>query len=529
MQARMSPFILKLMPSLADLAFVTPVVLLFGLRNGAASLLGNGDTGWHIRAGQWIVENHAVPARDIFSFSKAGDPWFAWTWLSDVVYAWLNANGGLRSVVLFNVLLLAAISVALYRLVRSQSDSVTAIFVTAIAGITSSTYWLARPHLFTLLFVAIFYVVLERIRRGETRLCGIPCLAILPVATILWTNLHSGFYAGILMICAYAAGEFLETVLTANGSGKAGWMRGGRYLAGAAGCLVASLANPYFYRLHTHMLAYLKNSYTNQHVLEYLSPNFHRPTAIFFEGLLVLAAAAAYWDLTRGRFTSPILTVMWAHAALLANRDVPVFAILAALPVARAIHEWMQVLPASALASWLRHLAARFNALAASTDTRESTGHWHLASAAAVAMLAVLLWTPNAPAAFRAEFDPSRYPLAALATLRNDPSARIFTDDAWGDYLIWSLYPTQKVFVDGRDDFYGTDFEQHIIDVLHVQHGWEKTLGRFGVNTILVPPKTPLAGVLKESSHWRVVFDDGQALVFRAVSMTRFVAAKGAA
>ena len=48
-----------------------------------------------------------------------------------------------------------------------------------------------------------------------------------------------------------------------------------------------------------------------------------------------------------------------------------------------------------------------------------------------------------------------------------------------------------------------------------VKYDWEKTLGRFGVNTILLPVNAPLAGALQESSHWRLVYDDGVALVFR--------------
>ena len=97
-----------------------------------------------------------------------------------------------------------------------------------------------------------------------------------------------------------------------------------------------------------------------------------------------------------------------------------------------------------------------------------------------------------------------------------DPSARIFTNDEWGDYLIWRLYPHTQVFVDGRSDFYGDDFEDKYLDVMNVKYGWEKTLARFGVDTILMPPDAPLTGALKESSRWRVVYDDGIALVFRS-------------
>src|ERR1017187_1739287 len=107
MQRQSAPFFLKLWPSLGDLAFLVPIVFLFGRMNGAKTLLSDCDTGWHIRTGEWIVAHLGVPLRDIFSFSKPGDPWYAWEWLSDVVFAWLNGLGGLRAVVLFSVLLLS--------------------------------------------------------------------------------------------------------------------------------------------------------------------------------------------------------------------------------------------------------------------------------------------------------------------------------------------------------------------------------------------------------------------------------------
>jgi len=95
----------------------------------------------------------------------------------------------------------------------------------------------------------------------------------------------------------------------------------------------------------------------------------------------------------------------------------------------------------------------------------------------------------------------------------------VFTHDEWGDYLIYRMYPAHKVYVDGRSDFYGDDFEQKkYIDVASVKYDWEKTLNGFGVNTILMPTGAPLSGALKESSRWRVVYDDGIALVFRSVS-----------
>jgi len=131
-----------------------------------------------------------------------------------------------------------------------------------------------------------------------------------------------------------------------------------------------------------------------------------------------------------------------------------------------------------------------------------------------------LLYAPHPPKRFRAEFDPQSYPAGALETLRRDSSAHIFTFDQWGDYLIYRLYPSTKVFIDGRSDFYGDDFEKKTLEVLNVNYGWDQTLSKFGVDTVLLPPNSPLTGALKESSRWRVVYDDGIALVFRSQRKT---------
>jgi hypothetical protein len=210
----------------------------------------------------------------------------------------------------------------------------------------------------------------------------------------------------------------------------------------------------------------------------------------------------------------------WGHAALLAARNIPIFMIVAAPPVAQAVEEWLARLPELRVAEWLRSAVRKFNLVAAETSGTDEIARWHVASVAGAVVVAALLYAPSPPKLFRAEFDPKSYPAGAIETLRRDPSARIFTFDQWGDYLIYRLYPRTKVFVDGRSDFYGDDFEEKCIAVLGVKYDWEKTLDGFGVDTILLPPSAPLAGALKESSRWRVVYDDGVALVFRFAQKT---------
>ena len=150
----------------------------------------------------------------------------------------------------------------------------------------------------------------------------------------------------------------------------------------------------------------------------------------------------------------------------------------------------------------------------ASTD---SIARLHLTSAAAACLLVALFYAPNAPAKCRAEYDAKRYPAKAVEVLRQAGSPEaIFTDDEWGGYLIYRLYPSNKVFIDGRSDFYGSTFNEKYLDVMNVRYDWEKNLEQYHVNAILLSPNAALAGTLKESRRWRPIYDDGVAIVFRA-------------
>ena len=70
----------------------------------------------------------------------------------------------------------------------------------------SSIHYLARPHVFSILFytLALWILAEDRLRRG-------PLLWLLVPLTALWTNLHAGFVAWLatlgllLMLCTRAA------------------------------------------------------------------------------------------------------------------------------------------------------------------------------------------------------------------------------------------------------------------------------------------------------------------------------------
>jgi hypothetical protein len=496
----------RLLPSTGDFAWLLPIFFLFGRMNGARTLLGDGDTGWHIRTGEWILAHGRVPRRDIFSFTRPDQTWYAWEWLSDVLMAWLHRVGGMQAVLLGAVVLICLTFALLYRLVRRKCGStLIAFLLTAAAAGGSSIHWLARPHLFTMLFLIVFYSILEERRMR--------LLFILPVATVIWANLHGGFLVGILVICAYAGGELIGALSARwNDERRTAAGRSWRYALAALACLAASFINPYSWRLHAHLIRFLTDPAYFQNIAEFASISFRHPLAPFFELMLLLGAATALWSVMQKRFVSFLLLAGYAHLALLSIRNIPLYMIIAAPPVGLALAEWLRYLKTETKGSPLHRLFRGVNTLSERLTAADAGAHWYVAGPVAICMLGAMMYGHAPSPKLQSQYDPRLYPVGALSMLGN--SDRIFTSDTWGGYLIYRRYPV-KVFVDGRSDFYGPAFEAEYAEVMGAQYNWEALLATYHVDTVLLAVDSPLSSALKGDANWHPVYDDGVAIVFR--------------
>ncbi len=517
------PFIARFLPSLTDIAFLMPLMFLFIKLEGARTLLGDGDTGWHVRTGEWILANGRVPHTDIFSYSRPGAPWFAWEWLWDVCFAVLHRHWGMSAVVAVSALVVCFTSALLFRLIRRFcGNGLVAIAITLLATGGCAIHWLARPHLFTLLFLTVTLHLTTRAAEGRTRLLG----WLVPL-TLLWTNLHGGFFVVFLVLACYIGGGLLNAVIEKDLFERRRLLGNLRpWLLSFAGCFAVTFVNPYGWELHRHVIEYIGDPYNLNHITEFQSMNFHSPVVVYFEPLMILTIVVALWDVRNRRFADVFLGLGWLHLALIAQRNLPLYAIAAAPIVARGISAAIAFagVGSDSLASWIGRVSRWFETSSLGFEETDRIPRFFLASAAPFALVAILLvGTPpaegvtgrNTLAKFTSTYDPQYYPEKALALLRAPETHHVFAEDEWGDYLIYHLYPQKKVFIDGRSDFYGDAFGEKYLDLMNVQVGWQKTLDRYSVDTIVIAPKFALTQTLKISRDWRVVYDDGVALVFR--------------
>lgn len=506
----------QLIPTLSDLAFVLPILVLFGSTTGVGWLLTDSDTGWHIRTGEWILQNGRVPTVDMFSFTKTGQPWIAWEWLSDVIMALAHHKGGLAGVVWVAMLVLGITSVCVYKsAVEECGQRFIAIALAWLAMSASTIHWLARPHLVTPLMAAVFCRILNSAERKQ----GSAKLWSLPLLTILWANLHGGFFVGIALICTYAMGAGTEELLL--GSRQNVGVRSRKYLLAATASAVASLLNPYGYRLHIHIAQYLGTPFYFARISEFQSIDFHSFTAAYFETMLMLAIAAAAWHLRSRRFSHALLLLSWSHLALFSARNIPIFAVVAVPGISVAVREWLDSEKSSRIfKETLRELEWGIQLI----GERYQTKGRHLVSCFALLVLAVLLTHPGHRKILQAEFDKSRFPVDAAEFLSRQQLVspiRLYSSWQWGGWLIYGLSPSLQVFDDGRTDFYGRGFVNEGLRAWDVDPDWSKILDRYQVNAALLPVDSALATVMRERDDWKPVYQDGVAVLFAKVKPER--------
>ena len=489
-----------LVPSLSDLLFIALLAWLFVAGHGWQGLLADGDTGWHIRTGEYILQHHEVPRRDLFSYSKPDAPWFAWEWLSDVLFALAFRCAGLKGVVLLAGLVIACFATLLLQFLVWCGANVFAAMAVGLLSIgAASLHFLARPHVFTLLLLvaALWLIAADRRRPGARVWYLVPL-------TVLWTNLHGGFVVLILCLGLLALGSGIEGWLASPGPQR--WTAFRRYLGLTAATSASSLINPYGYGLHLHLIEYLRSDWIRNIVQEFQAPTFRAENVRQFEILLFAGLITAAFLLRRKQISGALWIVTFAHMALTSVRHVAIYVTVAAPLIAAEVTGWWTSMMLKAKP---RSIPRIFDDLA--QELRPAFLRTSILPAVAVVALMLagkpIQWPEDFP---RATFPVEIVDRHAAEILRG----RVFTEDQWGDYLLYRFYPHLKVFVDGRSDFYGPLLGNEYIQLMQGGFKWRGLLKKYGFDVVLSPVEWPLSQLLKQDGGWKVVDDDGHAVLF---------------
>lgn len=506
-------------PGIADLIFLFTMVAV--LANAARGLLDDPGLGWHLRnidamraEGWWLTKDPFTHPRD-----QEPPPWYTNQWLGELplYLGWKIA--GQEGIAAVSALVIAAIARTLYRfLIRDGLPWPVALGWTALGAVGTSCSWVARPNLFTILFVLITARVLILFHEG--RLSRKSTLWLLPLFAV-WANTHGGFLAGFIVVGLILAGE-VAIAIGSFDEEKRKAARGRAQHLGllTGGLLLATLVNPYGPVLYRHVLVLLGDDYFMNLNQEWKSPDFHAPGTMRYEALMLLFPLMLGLSRRRASLPELLLSVAWLHLALTGFRYVALWVVVATPLMARASVE----IP------YLREAARRWGLTAEQgslffTRVGRTWGVWSALFAAGVCLWACVsqgevIRKQQRAREEAAEKDDRVKVIIARNALddflevakewekENGRPPVIFHSYDWGGYLTWHGWTPDRGglrnWIDDRNEAQGAERVKEYFAIVAGNPGWEENLGK--VDLVCLASGEPLAQRLSERPQtWRKI------------------------
>ncbi|HTZ98310.1 MAG TPA: hypothetical protein VMB18_18035 [Terriglobales bacterium] len=447
------------------------------------------DIWWHLKVGQWIVEHRGFPHTGILSRTAADRPWAAYSWgyelLLSRAYDWF----GLVGAGVFGVVLTMAVAYAVYWMARRLSGS---FWVGCVLGaITCSAFLfnlMPRPVFFSMILYAVtLTLLLEAQRTGRIQL-----LYWLPLAFLLWANLHIQFIYGLFVVGLFVAANLAHHLAERLGFEpdflQPTSLPAQPLIAVFMVCLLATCCGPYTYNLYFVIAGYVTAKFPYTFIREFQAISF-RAGSHFVELILT---GAAFFALGLEKKLHLFKLALLIAAAIVGYRTMR--------------DTWFICLAAAACIA--DSLAAE--APESGESLVEKAG---IAAALAIA-LALLAANTNFTMRGLDEAVSSEFPVNAINFLRHNPQpGPLYNTFDWGGFLTWYM-PDYPVAIDGRTDLYGDEIDTRFFKTQQGDASYVEDPYLNESHVILLSTKVPLASVLLQDSRFRLIYQDSISVVF---------------
>jgi len=512
---------INLMSRLKSIIFLS-LILTFFLQFLRMNLWDH-DFWWHIATGRYIVTERHLPEKDPFSFTSAMEEnnnlfpkrenfILKQYWLSQILFYLLYDYAGPKGIILLrSTLYIMTILFVLWRLQRwSVSLPVSFISVFSLFMLLTSRLTGERPVLFTILFTAVLFFILEDFRDKKDRR-----ILLLPPLMLFWSNLHGGFIIGVGIIMIFMFCEGLKIVLKRNVYTRREIIL---FYTATIAALGFSFINPtgwdaFVIALSSKYKPFIEGiqEYDSLFTVykERLSSinSWHMALVVLFP--LVLIIRNRKFD-----FTHIMLLAVLLIMSVSAVRFVDYFGIIAVMVIGREMDMWIKDL-----------FRSRF-----SEQKYARLLNW-LTVATFFSLMFFIAGSTFKNPGFTLARDYSVPEKAVDFIEKNGLKGNMFNDFAYGGYLTWRLYPGEKTFIDTRALNFTvmTEFGwiARAVDSIYRAEPsptkgplWERLLNHYNINFVFLNPHDVHGTLLRiifklsDSDKWVPVYCDPISIIF---------------
>lgn len=414
--------------------------------------LSDADTGWHVMAGKWIIENGKVPYENVFSFTAGNFQWLNISWAWDVVAGTAdNLLDGLYGPFILTALTSAFLLALVTSHCLNRGALIIATTFTILVGIVPFLVTLTiRPHIITGLLALAFYLICQKQKQ----------LWLLPLLMVLWVNLHGGFLAAFTVLGAFG----LQAIF------KKDWENFWKLFVAGIFCAIATIINPLGIGVFEGALRTLDGDISKQ-IMEWKSAD--NALELLYP-ILFLALFAKSW---RNHSTADwILSLFWCAFALYSVRNLPIFFVLSAHIFALALSDIIQKSE-----KWMNKESQFQNDF-----KNETAKKMMFFIATSIAIISTLPVTEKA--LFGKLNFPTKTPIAEIEyILENHKGKKLLNHYNFGGYVVYLSAGEYKTFIDGRaETAFPPELRKDYIKFAAMDEGSELVPVKYGIDVMLL-------------------------------------------
>lgn len=475
------------------------------------------DYWWHIAMGRVMAATGGLVETNLFLYTLPADaPFVDQPWLAQLMmWGVFDVFGHAGGVWLRNLLLAVSIGLLTVTSFRRSGDARVSGALMLVAVMLAYPVLTVRTRMFAFVPFALVVWASLGVADGALRRRW---LAVVPVATAFWANVHGTFILGPAVVGAAGVGLVARSLLERRTVDRDEFLT---WAAAIVATIFAGALNPHGPDAYRYVFDLAVTSPVHSSVSEWLPPRVTEPTGALFAG----AAAASIVVLAMRRRSVRLYEILLFAGTFYLSAG-----------AVRSMYWWAGALPVVVAP----HLAAL---IPASNPQVEPASRASGLLNAAILAGALLLAVAVQPGVLRDEIGEAvasgqarragtgrfvlnhENPLGLVKRIRADGRRRVFHDQALGGLLEVALTegaePTQVAYVDQRMEFIPEPIWVSFF-AASAAVGHEELLARHEVDTLLLSPDSqwPLLQSALASPRWELVaVEQSHVLLYRVPSL----------
>jgi len=440
------------------------------------------DLGWHLKVGEQIINEKAVPSYEYYNWTLEGKKWVDHEWLINIIIYLIYNNFGYLAVNAFFALIILATLIILNiftqkYFLKEKNGQFFILLFQALGLIAMAPHLGVRMQEITVLNLLLLLIIIYNYEKNK----NYKILFWLLPLFYFWACLHAGFLIGIFIMFFWLSVKIIEIIIAKYKitefiglENKLNFKNIRTFFCFAFFSVIITFFTPYGIKLYKFLGGY-GNTFYMTHIQEWL-PIFYFPFQ--YRQLLYIAfvTAAIYIiiynrEKTKLKLWEISILLVFIILAFKSKRHFPLLFIISFPIIIKFFVDLFN----------FKEIFKKIPCRLLFIKTFLIVGFLIIIAS----QIIKINFTPDPFLSFN-----GNYPQEAMIFLKNNPqynNLKFFNSYAWGGYLIWTL-PNKKLFIDGRlpqYEFAGHTFLEEYCEFFDKEK-IEKKLNEYDIKLVLL-------------------------------------------